>query len=362
MKFAVERDALLRAAAQCKSVVNAKSAQPILTTVHLTATGAGALELYATDLITTVQTRVPAAVEKPGAVCLPAHALVDALQALLPGEVTAQVGPSHAAVLKSGRRKTEIIGLAADDYPALVAPPTTWIELPAQAFRGMLATVAHAISGDEARPHMRVAYLRTVGKQLVATATDGHRVARATATLDEARPLEVSVPAPAVAAVLREPPAGETIGICVRPADVWFRLGETRVASKLVDGFFPAVDSLFAQRHDRRAKLPRSALLESVQALRKASAREGLLLSFGPTVLDMRIENVDRGQADTQLDVALDGTPGRVGVKAQYLADLLGALDSEQVDLQLGDELDQLLFHAASRGLEVAAIIAPMRI
>jgi DNA polymerase-3 subunit beta len=360
MKFTIERDVFLRAAAQCARVVNKKSAMPVLTGVHLTAR-AGELEFYATDQITTVRTRVAATVERPGAACLPAHALVDTVQAMVPGQVLAQVDEKHRAVFKSGRRKTEVAGMSADDYPALVAAPTDWLELRGAVFHALLATVVHAMSHDAARPHLCVVYLCLADRQLDAVTTDGHRLARATTTTETTRALEVCVPAPAVEALLRDPPA-ETVGLCVQPPNVWIRTGETCLASKLIEqGQFPAYKMVIPTSHDRRVQLARGALLETVHALRKASAGEGLVMAFERAVVDLRMENYDRGQADAQLDAQLEGTPLVIAVKAEYLAELLGALDTATVDLAMGGKLDPMHFRVEStRGVAAEAVIMPM--
>jgi DNA polymerase-3 subunit beta len=361
MKFAVERDAFLRAAAQCARVVNSKSAMPVLTNARV-ATIAGGLEFYATDLITTVHTRVPAAVEKPGAACLPARTLLDTVQAMVPGQVLVQVDERHRAVFKSGRRKAEIGGMSADDYPALIESPSTWVDVPSAVLTRLLSTVVHAMRRASDRPHLSVVFLRTSGSQLLATTTDGHRLAHAAATIEQAQPFEVCVPAPAVDALLRDASGVETVGIAVQPKDVWLRLGETRLASKLVDGAFPAVEQVIPKSHDRRATLPRSTLLETVGALRKAVAGECLWLAFGREVLDLRVANEDGDEATAQLDVPLEGTPLKIAVEARYFAELLGALATEHVSLELGGDLDPMLFRADDpRGLAATAVVMPRR-
>lgn len=357
--WSVDRDAFLHAVRAAARISNTKHAIPILQHVLVRAAG-GRLDLHATDITTSLRTHVSAAIGKPEAVCLPAAPLQDALAAMPPGAVTVDISEAWRATFRSGKRRAEVIGQTGQDYPEVSSPPTDWIALKAGALRQLLGTVQHAMSTDDQRPHLNAAFLETREGNLVAVATDGHRLA-----MDEiasSANLSVLLPARAVTEaswLLKSAKDDDEVGLAVRNPEVFFRIGNTVTGTKLLEATFPAYRQVLPSGCERSARVARETLIDATEAVADVSRAKGLRLDFRGAAVRLESDSPDRGEGEAEVDCVLQGRPLRIGVEGRYLLEALRALRGEEVEIQLGGELDPIVMRAEGPAL---SLVMPMRI
>lgn len=256
--------AAIEAAAKflAKRLIEPRSTIPILSHVMLAADIAGTVTLTGSDLDTWASVTLPAMVESPGAFCLDAAPLADALAKLVKGKARAvqvvDLGGNRAKVSGEGTRAAFTLrGLPADDFP--LPPPTdgdtlSRFTVPAPRFLADLATLAPCQSKDETRYYLNGTALqvRRLGgrDRLVMVAIDGPNMAIAS------RPVPAGAEALTDSILHRKPvailghaaklaPAADAVAIEAGPRIARFELGNVSITAKLIDGTFPAWESVF---------------------------------------------------------------------------------------------------------------------
>jgi DNA polymerase-3 subunit beta len=87
----------------------------------------------------------------------------------------------------------------------------------------------------------------------------------------------------------------------------------------------------------------------------------GVRLTLSNGTMRFASESPDSGEGFDEFPVDYDGNDLTIGFNARYFLDVLGALDSDQVDLGIGGELDPVVIRAHGTN-DYLAVIMPMRI
>src|SRR5438034_6035695 len=159
------------------NIVEPRQTLPILANVLLEAEDE-TIRVTATDLEVGARVSVPAKVASKGAITLSARKLAEIVKELPAAGLTLKVGESAAVNLRCAGVNYRLVGLASDDFPAVVpAAPPAWLTLEAKTLREMLAQTSFAVSHDESRFALNGVLFVFQPKEIRLVATDGHRLA-----------------------------------------------------------------------------------------------------------------------------------------------------------------------------------------
>ncbi|MBI4724400.1 MAG: DNA polymerase III subunit beta, partial [Rhodomicrobium sp.] len=183
MRFVVDRNMLLRALGHITGIVERRNTIPILSNILTGAEASGALTLKATDLDMEAIETVPAKVEMPGAVTIPAHTLHDIVRKLPEGaEIQiARKEPEGRLKVTAGRASFELAVLPASEFPDMGQAELPYrFTLECGELKRLFEKARFAISTEETRYYLNGIYLHRMEggePKLRAVATDGHRLA-----------------------------------------------------------------------------------------------------------------------------------------------------------------------------------------
>ena len=199
--------------------------------------------------------------------------------------------------------------------------------------------------------------------------TDGHRLSKVDRGLAGGPELKPGVIIPRKGLMeLRRALEGSTgaIELGFHAGHVFVRNGRTVISVKLIEAQFPPYDQVIPKDHDKCCIVPRTAFLESLKRISLMSSDKtwGVKLSIEKGLLKVSSDNPDLGEAREELDADYDGVALTVGFNARYLIDVLQEIDSENVRIELGGELDPgVLRPSQPEGdLDHLGVIMPMRI
>ncbi len=376
MEFVVSKREFVKGLARVQNVADKRAAMPILTNVLVAADATG-LHLAATDLMLSVSSTVAADVRKGGSVALPAKSVFEMVKALPEGEISVVVGPNFSAKVTGGRRRFEIVGMPGDDFPALPTPGMAEMrDLPIDAVADLIAMTSFSMSSDETRPHLAGALIENDGMVLRMVTTDGHRLSKGEKRVSAVAksPMSLLIPAKGIHELKRlldeaksekKPEDGSPLTVAVGQSgsNVFLRREGTQMAVKLVEAAFPAYQQVIPQSNDRSARVSRSGLLEALRAVSLVSAdrTSGVKLQFSANKLTISSENPDVGAGTDEIESDLTGEPLTIGFNSRYLIDVLSALTSDEVALEMSGELDPGVVRPAGSD-EFVGVIMPMRI
>lgn len=351
MKATIERATLLRCLSHVQSVVERRNTIPILSNVLIEASEGGNVKVMATDLdLQVVETMSAAAVDTPGAITVSAHLLFDIARKLPDGSQVSLEASDNQMVIKAGRSRFKLPTLPRDDFPVIVEGdlPTSF-ELPARTLAQMIDATRFAISTEETRYYLNGIFLHVSdddGPVLKAAATDGHRLARFTiAQPDGADGMpDVIVPRKAVAELrkLLEEALDGAVMIDLSASKVRFTLsgeGGVVLTSKLIDGTFPDYSRVIPTGNDKLLKVDPKLFFQGVDRVATIATEKTRAVKMGldNDRVTLSVTSPDNGNAAEELAASYSSDGFEIGFNANYLKDILGQFDSEEIELHLAD-------------------------
>jgi DNA polymerase-3 subunit beta len=370
MKFQIERKPLLDAITKAASVIAPRNTVPILGNVHIRAE-AGQVTMTGTDLDIEVSATVPATVEAPGVVTVPAAMLADIARKLPGGALVSVALADHQVTIKAGRSRFVLPTLPAEDYPAMAsAEYAVTIDTTAAAFCRVLDKAKFAISTEEARYYLNGVYMHVAqgedGPVLRCVATDGHRLARVDAPLpDGAADMPgVIVPRKTVGELrkLLEDDDAQ-IAVSVSETKLRFATPEITLTSKVIDGTFPDYTRVIPSGNSRRLEVDAGEFAKAVDRVATVSSERSravkLLLEDDRLVLSVNAP--DSGAAEEELVVAYSDDRLEIGFNAKYLLEIASQVDRENAVFLFNSSGDPTLMR---EGNDTSAIyvVMPMRV
>lgn len=379
MELTISKREFLRGLGRTYAVADRKSSMPILSNVLLSAHGTDSVRLSATDLYLGVTSLVAASVKKGGSIALSARTLHDIVKNLPEGDVSLSVEGGHHCTIRSGKVKYRIPGMPGDDFPQLPNPgEATFHEIDVDVLSDLVGMTSYSMSTDDTRPHLAGTKFEGDGKILRMVTTDGHRLSKAehqkTSEEKGLYNFEMLIPHKGIfqlKGLLEDAKAsrGKTeeplrVGVASTAGNAFFRRDGVMLSVKLADEQFPPYSKVIPQRHKSRIVASRSMVVEALRRINLVAADKsgGMQLRFEAGVMRIQSQNPDVGEGVEDLDVDYGGEALTIGFNAKYLLDVLSALPSDEIALELGGELDPAVIKPVGEGIDFVGVIMPMRI
>jgi len=379
MEFVVNKRDFVKGLSRVQSVADKKSAMPILGNVLIVAESSGSVRLSATDLLLSVTGSMRAEVKKPGTVALHARHIFDAVKALPDGDITVTVEKNYTARLKAGKRRFDFTGMPGEDFPTMPDPgKTSLTAIPIDDLADLISLTSFSMSNDDTRPHLAAALFEIAGETLRMVTTDGHRLSKAERTISGMKgATKLLIPAKGIHEVKRlldevraekaekkdGGPATLLVGAASSQGPVFFQRDGVTLSSKLVDAAFPSYEQVIPSGTDRGARVNRLAFLDALRAVSLVASdrTSGVKLAMSGSRVVLTSENPDVGAGMDELDAELTGPDVTIGFNSKYVIDVLGALVTDDVALDLSGELDPGVIRPVGRD-DFIGVIMPMRI
>ncbi|HEX4985920.1 MAG TPA: DNA polymerase III subunit beta [Burkholderiales bacterium] len=363
----IDKDILLKPLQAVSGIVERRHTLPILSNVMLETKGAD-LNLVATDL--EIQISTSAKLAKPAgeqAVTVSARKLQDILRSLPDNTAVTLDGQEGRLQVRAGKSRFNLQTLPAQDFPKLAesGPAAARVKLPQKAFRSLLALVQYGMAQQDIRYYLNGLLLVAEGRQLTLVATDGHRLAYATTTLDgEVERSEVIIPRKAVlelAKLLAD--VDDELEIELLSNQVRFLFAGINIVSKVVDGKFPDYTRVIPASYKKHFTVGRTVLQQALQRASILSNEKFRGVRWVLTANSLRIicSNAEQEEAEEELAVDYGADPLDIGFNIVYLLDVLNNLGAEEVDCAVGDANSSMLITVPGNK-DFKYVVMPMRI
>jgi DNA polymerase-3 subunit beta len=346
MKFVIAKSDLVRELQMVTGVVEKRATLPILSNLLLEAKDGG-LRVGASDLEVTIRTEASATVSQQGSVTLPAAKLHEIARSLPEAEVTFDLGDRNLMQIRCGRTRYRISGQPPDEFPGFPEiDAETGVKLPATTLNEMIERVAFAITMEDPRYSLNGALLILKEKTLTLVATDGHRLAFNSKTLDIEAPkdeIRVIIPRKALAEVAKmtaDASADHRVVFGNPGNHVFFQIGDHQLTSNVLEGSFPRYENVIPKSCGTELTLPTDDLLNAVRRVSLlASDRFGRAVRLGLSTGKLELfSKTEMGEAEEALAIDYDGPEMSIGFNARYLLDFLNVVGSPSVRLELNPQ------------------------
>ncbi len=334
------------------------------------------ITLSTTDLNTYTSVRlIDTSVGEGGTIALPAKLLHGVVAEFRKDAEVTMATDARVAKISCGSSSVRLAGSPADEFP--VTPehkPHTALVVPADTLFTMLRRVVFAADENAGQFYVRGVLLKispaSDGTKLVAVATDGFRIAEATANVpgDDGggAKLAAIIPKKGLRQVVRllEGREGDvTVSFSESFAVVATAAGDLKIAARLLaEGKYPEYEKFFPETEDA-AEIPTKnlqALIKRVGVMANGD-NSAIDLALGPDGLTATAESPDLGNARDKVEI-VGNKPAdwEARYNATYLLDGLSVVDEEKVRLVCADSTRTLLIAPGNAEAGFRYIVMPM--
>lgn len=358
---------VLAALQSVSGIVERRHTLPVLANVLIRKVGAQ-VQLTTSDLEIQIRTQADLGGDNQTfATTVGARKLIDILKTLPGDQKVSLESQQSKLILKGGKSKFTLQTLPAEDFPLVQDAPSYGpvFSVPQKTLKSLLAQVSFAMAVHDIRYYLNGILFVAEGKQLSLVATDGHRLAFASAELDvEVPKQEVILPRKTVLELQR------LLSDKEGAIDMQFAANQARFAfdgmefvTKLVEGKFPDYNRVIPRNHQNIVVLGRQPLLAALQraAIMTSEKFKGVRLSLEPGVLRLTANNADQEEAVDELDIEYSGDAIVMGFNVTYLIDALTNMSQDMVRMELSDGNSSALITIPDNE-HFKYVVMPMRI
>jgi DNA polymerase-3 subunit beta len=366
MKLTIQRETLLKPLQQVAGVVERRQTLPILANVLFNATRKG-LKLTASDLEVELQTQAEIDVAESGDSTLPARKLLDICRALPEAANVDVTVDGDRAQVTSGKSRFSLTTLPASEFPVVDEIKSAGaFEVPQNDLLRLIDRTAFSMAQQDVRYYLNGLMLEPSRGIVRAVATDGHRLALCEfpANVGEDDIPQVIVPRKGIQELHRllqedETPVQVEIGLNHIRIDT----GELRFTSKLIDGRFPDYHRVIPKMPDKRLLVKREALRQALTRTSILSNEKyrGIRLDISKNNVKIQSHNPEQEEAIEEIDVTYESDPLLIGFNVTYLLDVLGAMDTDEVEILLTDANSSALIIQPGK-IACRYVVMPMRL
>ena len=348
-------------------VVERRHKLPILSNV-LIEVRSEELQLSTTDLEVELQTVVPLVAEETGKTTVSAKKLSGIVRALPMGaEIRLHTRQEHLDI-NSGSSHFRLAMRSADDFPNVSEiRECLEIKIKAPILSRVIGKTQFAMGQQDVRFFLNGLLMHLDGENLVAVATDGHRLALSATVFKTPvkKDCQVIVPRKAVQEMMRLlDHRDEEVVIRIGENHIQVGIGSLRLTAKLIDGSFPDYKRAIPGGGDQIARINREQLQQALHRLSILSDEKYRSVKAELSKESMKISarNPEQETAEEEMQADYQGSDLAIGFNVTYLLDVLSAISTEAVVFKLTDADAACLIVPDQKDLKEQYVVMPMRL
>ncbi|WP_088709774.1 DNA polymerase III subunit beta, partial [Noviherbaspirillum denitrificans] len=239
------------------------------------------------------------------------------------------------------------------------------VTLPQKTLKHLFNMVHFAMAQQDIRYYLNGLLLVVDGKNVIAVATDGHRLAFCQVETDQNfQRQEVIIPRKTILELQRLlDDSDSTVDLEIASNQVKLTFTDIELISKLVEGKFPDYTRVIPKGYKNNFTIDRQTLLHSLQraAIMTSDKFKGVRCIIAPGSLKISSTNADQEEAVEELEIDYGGDTVDIGFNVTYLLDVLNNLKADNVNVALGDANSSALITVPDNA-DFKYVVMPMRI
>ncbi len=292
--------------------------------------------------------------------------MAEVLNALPETDVALSVDENYAVGIKCATSDFSILGLPPEEFPMLPeVREEVSFTIDRDTLREGIRRTSFAIGLDESRAILTGILMQITEAGLKLVATDTHRLCVLDCPLTDVRgEVNAIVPGRAMNELPRIVPEGEgTVSVGISSSQVKFKVGETMLISRLIEGQFPNFEKVVPTEFTKKLIIPREqfeASLKRVAIVARENSNKAIV-ETDDGKLTITAESGTVGKAHEEVEIVKEGEDTKMAFSARYLLDMLAVVDTEAVEMELTGEVNQALLRPQGND-EYLYVVMPMQV
>lgn len=345
MKFVVSSTELLSRLQSISRVISSKNTLPILDNFLFDLSG-NTLTIMASDLESSMRTRISLDnVDGSGKVAIEAKRLTDILKEFPEQPLIFEINQETLGVdIISDNGKFSIVGVNGDEYPEMLKlneESAVTVNIPGAVLLKGINKTFFATGDDELRPVMSCIFIQFNENGATFVASDTHKLVKYTNssvnTGSQASFILPKKPANMLKSVLGK--GEQEIKLQFDDKNAYFQLSEYEMICRLQEGQYPNYEAVIPTNNPNRLTISRADFATVLKRVSVFSSSSNLIkLDIKADQVTVTAQDIDFSiSAYEKINAQYEGEDMLIGFKSAFLVDILNAMNTENVVLQMSD-------------------------
>ena len=368
MKFITEKNEIVDSLQIGASIAERRQTIPILANLRIIAKDKK-VEITATDLEIQIKTdtEVKEIIEE-GEITVSARKMSELCKSM-PDKEPLEFNLKNGKLAVSSKDfHADFATISALDFPELeIKEETGSFSISSGVLQRLLNKTAFCMASQDVRYYLNGLLVEYKEGEVNAVATDGHRLAVATSQIEKTSEIEGErqiIPRKAVLELIKILKQGkENIKISFGNSSFSIEDKNLDFSTKLIDGKFPDYEKVLPAGNPSALEVAKESLQSALSRASVLSNEKyrGVRFALDKNSLKLTANNPEKESAEEYLDVKYSGDSIEIGFNIGYLLDVLGAIETENVELNFYGEESSCLIREPGNKTEVY-VIMPMRL
>jgi len=340
VKFIVSSTYLLKKLQVLGGVINASNTLPILDN-FLFELDKKSLSVSASDLETTMSTKIEVDSGDSGTIAVPAKLLLETLKTFPEQPLTFVVADNNTIEISSNHGKYALAYADGAEFPKaieLAEPSSTTLQ--GDVLATAISKTIFAAGNDDLRPVMSGVFFQFSPENLTFVATDAHKLVKYQRTDVSASQVAEFIMPKKPLNLLKGILIGseEQVLIEYNDSNAKFSFDETELICRLIDGKYPNYEAVIPKENPNQLTISRNQFLSSVKRVSIFSNKttHQIRLRIAGAELNVSAEDIDySNKAEERLTCSYQGDDMQIGFNSRFLVEMLASLQSEDVSLEM---------------------------
>jgi DNA polymerase-3 subunit beta len=341
MKFIVSSTALLKQLQSISGVLNTNNTLPILDN-YLFEINGKQLTITASDLETTMITRMEVEAKEQGSIAIPAKTLNETLKTFPEQPLTFSIDEKNFAIeISSDFGKYKIAGHNPGEFPKVPAiSAASSVKIKGDTLSKAISKTIFAAGNDDLRPVMSGVYCQLSANHFIFVATDAHKLVRYKRS-DCKADKEASFILPKKPLnLLKGQLAGSETDTLIEynQTNARFVYDSHELICRLIDGKYPNYEAVIPKQNPHKLTIDRNLFLSSLKRVSIFSNKttHQVRLKIAGSELHLSAEDLDyANEAIERLTCSYEGEDMEIGFNSRFLMEMISNLNSNDVIIEM---------------------------
>ena len=371
MQFVIKRDALLKSLTLVQGIIEKKNTLPILSNVLLDVKN-GKLSIIATDLDLVFYDEVSEIkITKEGATTTSATILYDILRKISGNsDIKFDLKNENKLNLITDNSDFNLLCLPIDNFPNFTDDfESREISFNKSKLLSLLNKTKISISNDDTRHYLNGIYLHLTESQnrtyLTGVATDSHRLSSCSIEVDAGNSFHsIILPKKTVFQLCNLlVDTNEKVLVQTSESKIQFKIGKTKIISKVIDGKFPDYRKVVPTNNDKVLTVISSDFIQAIERVITVSLdkKEGVKLMISKDNIKFSVNSTNSGEGNEIIKSNFTGEEMTVSFNSKYLTDIASEVEDKNLKINLKDSISPVLVEDIS-DKNSYYVVMPMKI
>ncbi|WP_194767734.1 DNA polymerase III subunit beta [Tamlana sp. I1] len=340
MKFIVSSTYLLKQLQVLGGVINSSNTLPILDN-FLFELDHSQLTISASDLETTMASKLEVESDSTGSVAIPARLLLDTLKTFPEQPLTFVVEDNNTVEISSNHGKYALAYADGKEFPKAVAleDPSKTVVI-GDVLATAISKTIFAAGNDDLRPVMSGVFFQFSTEGLTFVATDAHKLVKYTREDIKANQVAEFImpkkPLNLLKGILAA--SEDDVTIEYNESNAKFTFENSELICRLIDGKYPNYEAVIPKENPNKLVINRNQFLNSVRRVSIFSNKttHQIRLKIAGAELNISAEDIDySNKAEERLTCDYQGDDMQIGFNSRFLTEMLNNLNADEVQLEM---------------------------